>query len=229
MLSISGVRVSYNMSTKNNYRNWSSISRSHEYFVNQLFTDKIIYGETGDFPIKRRDTCGFSMHTDHRNGGNLKGRNTRITIPMICVGKSGVFNNHLKFRGTLLLDKDGRTECTATAMCVPPLSPGKVKDTWKFPIKPELIPGRNGEMVVKYTSKWLTQKCGRLQPSFRWRKLGCILVFSVIDAERRVHCLTLAVSRPKQKQPHRPKQKQSHSKNAKRKVRCPCARLSQIK
>ena len=178
------------------YRNYSRLYCSHEKFARSLFEDEFAYGAAGD--LKKRMSFGsiLSMYTDHRSGANLKASKTGLTLPIVSVGKSGVFNNLLKFRGKLFLDSNGQTVCTATAMSIPPLSDRKCMDTWQFMIQPEVV-NRKGEMIVKYCSTWLTSKCGRFTPSFKWRNTGCVLILSVQDTAGKVNCLALAIDKPK--------------------------------
>ena len=182
------------------YRNYSRVSPSHKDFARSLFEDDIINGIRGDLKRRPKVASILSMYTDHRSGENLKGSKTGHTLPIVSVGKSGVFNNLLKFRGEILLDESGQTVCTATAMSIPTLgnpSSSKCMDSWQFMIQPEVINRKKGEMIVKYCSTWLTSKCGRFNPSFKWRNSGCVLILSVLDTMRKVNCLALAISKPK--------------------------------
>ena len=144
----------------NCYKNYSRIIGSHEKFAQSLFNDVIMYGKPEKMHRKSQtEVSHSSMYTEHRRGVHFNAMQMGLAIPIVSVGKSGDFSIFLRFQnGALQMENDGKTRCTVTAMSVPPLAAKKSKDTWYFTITPEPVPHRKDEVLLKYSSAWLTSK-----------------------------------------------------------------------
>ena len=142
----------------------------------------------------------FSMRTHHRNVVNLLETNMGISIPVMPVGQSSMFNNNLVLCGNPALGKNNKITVKATAIMV---NSGKkyVKDSWEFSVKSKPKSSRDANTsVVKYSSYWLTHRFNRDKDAPTWRTSGCIFIFSIADKNQIEHSLALVIGKPKPKE-----------------------------
>lgn len=141
----------------------------------------------------------FSMRTIHKNNVQLSKSKTGISLPVVPVGRSSMFENNLILCGQTASEESYKVDIQATAIMVD-AHKRYVRDSWNFSVDSKQKRGRDPNMsVVRYSSYWLTERFNRSKRALTWRTSGCILVITITDKQQREHSLAFVIAKPKPK------------------------------